>query len=194
MRQRTKSTTGFDYQVLRSNDSWCDHMARTNVTAALIAWMLPASVLDPACGDGSIVMLADRIKPIDRVAFADVSKPNCQALISRIVGYGRSIWSEDIHDTLRRDEHFDVVVLTEVLEHLEDPDEVLRMARSRGDRLIASSPEMRAGQQDDNPEHLWQFDGEGYLQMLMDAGWQAIHKTHMGFPWLQYDFQVWVCR
>lgn len=194
MRQRTGSALGFDYQVARSNSAWCDHIARTNVTAGLIAWLKPDSLLDPACGDGSIVRLAETIQPIPRLVLSDVSAPNIFSLQEMAGEIGIDIRCESLYEALAREEYFDVLVLTEILEHLEDPDAVLRMARAQASRLIASSPEMRPGQMDDNAEHLWMFDGDGYLSMLADAGWTAIHKTHMGFPWLTYDFQIWVCR
>ena len=83
-------------------------------------------------------------------------------------------------------------MLTEILEHLEDPESLLRLARLKGQRLLVSSPEMRPGQIDSNPEHLWQFDGEGYEAMLNETGWKSVHKSHLTFRSM-YDFQIWVC-
>jgi len=183
----------FDYQVKRDNKQWIDHAARTNVTASLIAWLQPQSILDPACGDGSIVLLADRISSIGRIVFSDISRPNCVYLS----GYGLphvEVRCQSIEDALSSEEHFDVVVLTEVLEHLRDPDSVLQWATKRATYLIASSPQMREGQVDENPEHVWMFDGDGYLKMIRAAGWEPFHRTHMAFPTLMYDFQIWVCK
>jgi hypothetical protein len=159
------------------------------VTAGLIAWLGPSSVFDPACGDGSIVLLANDLNRIDRILLRDISQPGCDAIPRKEnveVQVGDIMSSE-------WDEEFDLVVLTEVLEHIEDPDRILRLARRRSKFLVASSPEMRIGQFDRNVEHLWMFDGDGYVKMLMDAGWLPFHKTHMGFPNSDYDFQIWVC-
>jgi len=193
VRQRTASTDDFDYQVERHNDSWCDHIARTNVTAALLAWLQPRSVLDPACGDGSIVLLTDLTSHIDRIVLSDISKPNCVYLANYGVAH-IEVHCQSIEDALNTYEEFDAVVLTETLEHLPDPDAILRQARIVGARLIASSPEMRPGQHDTNPEHLWEFDGDGYYEMLTGAGWSVVQKTHLAFPGLVYDFGIWVCR
>lgn len=195
MRRRTNAAEGFDYQVERHNHEWDDHVARTNVTAGLITWLSPRSVIDPACGDGSIVLAAENIMPMRRVVLSDISHPNFDYLREATAGLSHiDVHHQDIHDALNTAETFDVIVLTETLEHLPDPDAILRQARKVAGSLVASSPEMRQGQHDTNPEHLWEFDGVGYNEMLRDAGWNVIQKTHLSFPRLQYDFQVWVCR
>lgn len=194
MRERTSASFGFDYQIARSNDSWPDHIARTNVTAGLIAWLKPASLLDPACGDGSIDLMADRMYPIRKMVLADISVPSISQLKDRSLPPTVTLKVSDIDEVMRTNERFDVIVLTETLEHLEDPDGVLRRAHEKAAYVVASSPEMRSGQADNNPEHLWMFDGDGYFQMLQGTGWHPFHKTHMAFPGLEYDFQVWVCR
>jgi 2-polyprenyl-3-methyl-5-hydroxy-6-metoxy-1,4-benzoquinol methylase len=198
MRQRTSAAPGFDYQIERHNETWCDHIARTNVTAGLISWLRPKSLIDPACGDGSIVLSADRTEPIERMVLSDISRPN-YGLLGSVIGEipftkGIDLHCQTIEEALRTDERFDLIVLTEVLEHLEDPDTILRQARTIASRLIASSPEMRPGQTDTNPEHLWMFDSDGYMKMLIAAGWTPIQKTGLAFLGLEYDFQIWVCR
>jgi 2-polyprenyl-3-methyl-5-hydroxy-6-metoxy-1,4-benzoquinol methylase len=193
MRTRLHNAGNVDYQVVRSNDAWPDHQARTLVTAALIAWLRPLSILDPACGDGSIVVAADRIHRIDIASFADLSEPNITYLATseRRAGWEFGVGSiETTLDAYRGGA--DVVVLTEIIEHLEDPDTILRLAREKSRYLVASSPEMRPGQIDRNPEHLWQFDADGYRGMLGGAGWQVNQRTTLYFP-SEYDFQIWVC-
>jgi len=182
----------FDYQVERSNEQWTDHQARTLVTGALIAWQQPESILDPACGDGSIVLASMRHHMPARVYLNDISIPSISKLKDR--GIDAVLTTKDIDDAIRETPEVSMIVLTETLEHLADPDATLRLAREKAAIIVASSPEMRPGQQDNNPEHLWQFDGDGYFEMLRDAGWNAIHKTHMGFPVLLYDFGIWVCH
>lgn len=182
-----------NYQVARDNHKWPDHEARTLVTGALIAWMRPESVLDPACGDGSIVLASMQHHNPQRVYLNDISIPSISRLKDRGLLPNIDLGTYDIEEAIVRFPNAQMLVLTEVLEHLEDPDRVLALARKHSSMLVASSPEMRRGQTDDNPEHLWQFDGVGYREMLEQAGWNVIHKTHLAFP-SQYDFGVWVCR
>lgn len=190
MRRQLTNRGPVDYQVCRSNDQWADHRARTLVTAGLIAWMQPDYLLDPACGDGSIPLAAHRLHPIQTGVLSDISKPSIERieLPSGWLKGARSI-EESIAFT---EAPWDVVVLTETLEHLPDPDGILRTVRPRAKALVASSPAMRQGQVDPNPEHLWMFDESGYQEMLSDAGWEDVHHTVMRFPTM-YDFQIWVC-
>jgi 2-polyprenyl-3-methyl-5-hydroxy-6-metoxy-1,4-benzoquinol methylase len=194
MRQRLEGREPIDYQVERSNEQWVDHQARALVTGALIAWQKPTSVLDPACGDGSIVLASMRHHNPDKVYLSDVSIPSISRLVDKGLPAHIIARADDIYDALARAPRVGMVVLTEILEHVEDPERILRLARETSGMLVASSPEMRHGQVDTNPEHLWMFDGFGYNEMLADSGWTATHKTHMSFPDLIYDFGIWVCR
>jgi hypothetical protein len=182
-----------DYQVERHNEAWADHQARTLVTGALIAWLKPDSVIDPACGDGSIVVAADRANSIKSVLFGDLSAPNITYLESSQRRHGWEFGVATIADTIGAyPGPADVVVLTEVLEHLPDPDVVLRLSRFAGRYLVVSSPVMRPGQVDTNPEHLWQFDRQGYQEMLEGAGWAVQQYTFLHFK-SEYDFGIWIC-
>lgn len=194
MRQRLEDRRSFDYQVARNNEQWQDHVARTLVTAALIAWQSPESILDPACGDGSVVLKSMRSHQPGRVLLTDISVPGISRLVDFSLPPQVTAKVGEITHVLTTEERFSLIVLTEILEHIPDPDMVLRLARLKAPLLIASSPEMRPGQVDYNPEHLWMFDGPGYNEMLHDAGWLPIQKTHLAFPGLPYDFQIWVCQ
>lgn len=190
MRRRLDRVGTFDYQVARSNELWADHRARTLVTASLIAWMSPQFLCDPACGDGSIVQTADTLRRIETAVLGDISTPSIAAL--DIPQRWRKVVAPIETTLIYASTDWDVVVLTETLEHLEDPDAILRLARGRSKALVASSPCMRPNQVDDNPEHLWMFDTAGYQEMLKDAGWDDVHHTLMRFNTM-YDFQIWVC-
>ena len=206
MKTRLPDRTPPDYTTIgRTNDEWPDHQARKLVTAALLAWMRPESLLDPACGDGSIVLESQELARCLTIALNDISPVNVTRVKSEIDSrfpdplYTWLISSQDAETSLLADydkalgvTEFDVIVLTEILEHLEDPEFLLRLAATRGRRLLVSSPEMRPGQIDSNPEHLWMYDGEGYEEMLNETGWKSVQKTHLTFRSM-YDFQIWVC-
>lgn len=193
MRTPLVRTTEIDYQVIRRNAAWADHKARALVTGALVAWLEPDFVLDPACGDGSVFTAANDLMPIDEAMLADISLPNYEAITRWLRPHWRA-WCAPIEETLaiQTDRKYDVTILTEILEHLPDPDDVLRRVRPLTKHLVASSPIMRPGQVDTNPEHRWMFDREGYEQMLAGAGYGLMQFTFLRFPTM-YDFGVWVC-
>ena len=86
----------------------------------------------------------------------------------------------------------DVIVLTEILEHLEDPDRLLSLAREHGKYLVASSPidEVYKG----NDEHVWGWTQQQYKEMLEGSGWTPIAYQELKFFPKAYDFQLWICK
>lgn len=198
MRLRLPPRPLVDYQVQRSNFSWADHVLRVQLTGALVSWFCPDTVLDPACGDGSIVMSANKARRIAGARLADISKPNCDYVESMEAAAWLpatySVACQSIEDTLLEDRYYDLIVLTEILEHVEDPTSILRLAREKAKVVVASSPLIPdSGRIDDNPEHLWQFDAAGYEQMLEEAGWSPIAFVPITLTPVQftYDFQLW---
>lgn len=186
LRQRLAHNS-LDYRsVERHNDVW-EHVTRANVTAGFIAAMRPESMLDPACGDGSIALAACRIHEPPFVALNDISVPNV-TFVRSVAPATWKITDVDVLEAINASDRVDLIVLTEILEHLESPDEVLRAARSKARRLVASSPEIRPGQGDPNEEHLWAFDSEGYRDMLSRAGWSTRSRLTLYLSY--YDFQV----
>lgn len=193
MRQYLGPRPVVDYQVHRDNGRWPDHVARSYVTGGLLAWLKPLSVLDPACGDASIVRIAHRNWPIDEIYLGDISKQNVDASMKYFTGGNAVAHVGDAVDMIASTTNVDAIVLTEFLEHVEDPDAVLALSRKHAKWLVASSPVMRPGQVDQNKEHLWMFDADGYEEMLMLSGWEATQRTFLHFK-SEYDFGIWVCR
>lgn len=200
MRTRTREQAQVDYQVARSNDSWWEHQVRTTVTAGLIAWLKPSSIIDPACGDASIVLASHRLHPIGYATLCDISEPSVYSVNDRVKAEGLSA-SCSVIDAVERlefaagqGEHWDVVVLTEFLEHVPDPDLILRLARQVGTYLVASSPLIVPPATDDNPEHLWAFDNEGYHDMFAATGWSPRVCQNLLLHGGGYNFQIWACQ
>lgn len=86
----------------------------------------------------------------------------------------------------------DVFVCSETLEHIEDPDTLLRKIRGKSDHLFLTTPN---GEEDNgNPEHYWGWDTSGLDHMLEEAGWSE--RNHILFTppsdnW--YEYQIWMC-
>jgi 2-polyprenyl-3-methyl-5-hydroxy-6-metoxy-1,4-benzoquinol methylase len=200
VRRRLTGRVPVDYQRIHDNFRHQAHVQRLFVTAGLLSSLVPVSVCDPACGDASVVKVANTMRPIDWALLGDISAPAIEGIADGLgemvtIAYNGDIAAciEAIADKAPRG-RVDVIVLTETLEHMEDPDAILLLARQHADRLIASSPLMRLPNIDGNPEHLWQWDDEGYRQMLVDAGWEPESFASLRvFPTF-YEFQLWGAR
>lgn len=95
-----------------------------------------------------------------------------------------------IEKTIHEIPHVDFFFLLETLEHLDDPEAVLRDIREKSDRLVLSTPD--CDYRDDNPEHYWAWDSEAVHGMLTDTGWGPQLYRHTT-PELGYRFQIWGC-
>jgi hypothetical protein len=167
------------YAQPHQHNQWPDHRLRVNVTAEIAQWMADEhrarSVADLSCGDATI---ARRLTGMERVVLGDFA-PGYP-----IVG--------PIERTVEQLEPVDLFVLSETLEHLDDPDAVLRQIRAKARCLVLSTPE---GEQDDgNPEHYWGWDSEAVEAMLTAAGWTPVVHNLLGLRETVYDYQVWGCR
>jgi hypothetical protein len=189
---------GWDYV-----NGWRDHRWDSNwierprlwASAVALALGAPKVVCDPACGDASVVTTADAICPIDKAYLCDLSPDTLDRLVPAQLRFNVERRVGDLRETLNQVPDVDAIVLTEILEHLDDPDSVLRLARAKARWLVASSPIVPNGM-DHTAQHLWAFDREGYREMLVAADWQPQVWQTVGcvdHPY-EHGFQVWGCK
>lgn len=197
MRVRLRQKVTAAYDGVRDNFVWTDHVLRLLVTAGAVAWLKPGTICDPACGDASILVRAWQLWPFQRAFLGDLSKAQIDLLARSPLPFPAEFYpgshAQETLDNL--EQPVDVVVLTEILEHVEDPDAVLRSAREAGKALVVSSPideTFSVG----NHEHLWAWDKAGYREMLEATGWSPVAYTEIGFPapGFPYQYQIWTCR
>jgi len=102
-----------------------------------------------------------------------------------------------IEQTIELVELVDVFVCSETLEHLDDPDSVLRQIRSRSRTLVCSMPLCRTPDDDQNGEHYWAFDRPGAEEMLREAGWEPTYFAEVpaapGTSGRTYQCGIWGC-
>jgi hypothetical protein len=97
-----------------------------------------------------------------------------------------------ISETIKKIPHVDLFVLSETIEHLEDPESILKKIRAKSDLLLLSTPigEDHSG----NPEHLWGWDQDGLLSILNKSGWtEVICRIDVVFL-NTYSYQIWSMR
>jgi hypothetical protein len=128
---------------------------------------------DLGCGDGGLLSLAQRP---GRVTWGyDFCPANAAGWAERgVEAYALDVFGADI----QRVRLGDVVAMTEVLEHLEDPHGVLRWTR-QAQALVCSSP-WNENDRHHSPEHAWAWDTAGYADMISGAGWVIIYHEQVG--------------
>lgn len=177
-------TGGHDRRVL----GWM-HDARITTTITVARFLLdgatPTRVADLSCG-ASHAEIARALDP-EWVLLSD--------LAPGVVDHHGPI-EDTIH--LLDGSMVDVFVCVETLEHLADPDVVLRKIRGRARLLVCSLPVWSRPEEERNGEHLWVFDREGGEQMLVDAGWDPVLYAEVPAgpatgPFGSYQCAIWGC-
>ena len=180
----------YDADTLRSvypeqydHTKWEDHIQRVQATLDCIhAWTVPSQrriVADLSCGDAAI---ARGVQDAACLILGDLVHNDAYALTGRI------------EDTVKLLGYVGLFILSETLEHVDEPISLLTQLRQHASYLIVSTPldEQDAG----NPEHYWGWDEDGIRDLLQMTGW--IVDNHTLFtpqpPPAYYTYQIWGAR
>lgn len=162
------------------------HAERTDMVADLVAEIVTstglASLTDLGCGDGALLQkIAQRVR-VKSWGY-DLGIQNIHvARTLRLVDARQA----DFHELIGL-EYGQLLVATEVVEHLVDPRRFIRMLP--GGHLILSSP-CDETDRDHYVHHAWAWDLDGYRAMVEDCGWTV--KEQRSCP---AGFQViWAVR
>lgn len=155
---------------------WRDHHVRVDTTIALAKGIDDVtSVADLSCGNGAIAkaVRAPRTVLGDYAPGYDITGP--------------------IEQTIHGIDPVDLYVCSESIEHLDDPDLVLKLIRGKARHLLLTTPVDNWG--DANIEHYWAWSQQDVEQMLTAAGWtvQVTNILDMRRAWSPYCFGMWVC-
>lgn len=155
------------------------HYLRVEHTITLGKWMVQdfnlRTAADLSCGNGAIL----NALPVQQRVFGDFA-PGYQL-------------TGPIEETIEQIHPVDLFICSETVEHLDDPDTVLKQIRNKANFLLLSTP---IGENDlGNPEHVWGWDQEAVETMMKEAGWN-ITKAHVDLftPGHGYSYQIWACR
>lgn len=143
-----------------------------------------ASIVDLGAGDGGTLSLLEvlRLPPNDVQMWGyDLMQVN--------VDYAKTVRNVDIRCLDFVDEPIDwaeLTIITECLEHLENPHGMVRRIGTYSKAIIASSPASETVESHDEC-HAWVWDTEGYASLIREGGFEIIehHVVSEG-----YDFQV----
>lgn len=130
---------------------------------------------DLGCGDGGLLSLLKDIPGAEMWGY-DFAPANAAGWRERgVVAQALDVFGADI----QRVRIGAVAVMTEVLEHLEDPHDVLHWVRGTARYLVCSSP-WNENQNSHCAEHAWAWDLEGYASMIEHAGWTIDRHEQVG--------------
>lgn len=166
------------YPRPHDHTQWIDHQMRIAFTA-LVAHGVDrdaTSGADLSCGDGTLL----RSMPLREKHFGDLA-----------AGYP---YHGPIEETIEQIPSVDLYICTETLEHLDDPDSVLRQIRGKAGRLVLSTPVGAWG--DTNPEHYWAWSREDVEAMLEAAGFKVQLYASLDLRMVgadAYCFGMWGC-
>ncbi len=164
------------YAKPHNHTQWPDHIQRVRSTIALAGWFEDAlSVADLSAGDAAIINALD----IHAKYIGDFAP--------------RYEFTGAIEETIEQIPSVDLFILSETIEHVDDPDLVLRKIRAKTKHLILTTPD---GEKDaSNPEHYWGWDSDDMKEMLIEAGFKPVIYSSLHFenPGLIYDYQMWGC-
>lgn len=145
---------------------WVDHVRRVEATISaglsLLDGRVPAVAADLSCGDGAIL---DAL-PAARKIYGDVVSSHQLDMVG------------PIQDTIGEIGPVDLLVNTETLEHLDDPDAVLRAIGEQASMLLLSTP-VDAWGDGSNAEHYWAWDAEAVEAMIVDAGFGIVNYRQL---------------
>jgi 2-polyprenyl-3-methyl-5-hydroxy-6-metoxy-1,4-benzoquinol methylase len=157
-----------------------------------LAALAPASVLDAGCGEGHVTSWIAEAFPQARVAGVDGREDALAALRARTprVEAARG----DVYDLPFGDRTFDVVVCTEVLEHLEEPGrglaELVRVAGRAVVLTVPHEPGFRLGNVargrylgrfGSTPGHVNTWGRRGFTRLV--AAKAHVERWRSLFPW-----------
>jgi 2-polyprenyl-3-methyl-5-hydroxy-6-metoxy-1,4-benzoquinol methylase len=156
---------GIDLHVFKRSRE----LPRVAAVLGMLKGIAPASILDVGCGRGVFLWpLVEEFPGIPVVAIdrrADhIDRVNAVASGLGLPLEGRVM---DACTLGLQDASVDVVILLEVLEHLENPALAVREALRIAKRFVLASVPSR---QDDNPEHVRTFDADAFRRLFMEQG------------------------
>jgi hypothetical protein len=180
------------------HDRWPDHVERVKASADLIERYrgMVHTAADLSCGDGVLLNMISR--HLDLAVFGDLNGPPVSALVSCHARESLSVLSGILPDTLAYlpDGGVDLFILSETIEHMDDPDSLLSLITGHARYLFLSTP-LDEPVGTGNAEHYWGWGQADIHQLLQDTGWSPLEvhlltpESTRNYPGA-YTFQLWM--
>lgn len=182
------------------HDRWADHVERIKASADLIEDYRGRfeTAADLSCGDGALLNLISH--HLRYAVFGDLNGAPASAMVSCRAGITESALSGILPDTLAQlpDGGVDLFLLSETIEHMDDPDSLLSLLTGHARMLFLSTPvDEPAGT--GNMEHYWGWGTQDIRALLQSTGWEPLDcrlltpVSTRHYP-DAYTFQLWMAE
>jgi hypothetical protein len=180
------------------HDRWPDHVERVKASADLIDRYasLFRTAADLSCGDGALLNMISR--HLSRAVFGDLNGPPASALVSCRAPVVETCPPGLLPGSLAvlEDRGVDLFLLSETIEHMDDPDALLKEITRHSRYLFLSTPVDEASWIG-NQEHYWSWGQTDVHDMLQASGWSPMELqlfTPLSTRHLDgaYTFQLWM--
>lgn len=178
------------------HDCWPDHVERVKASADMIERYAGQirTAADLSCGDGALLNMISR--RLTRAVLGDLNGVPVSAAVSCHAQVLETIGAAALPDSLERLEPVDLFILSETLEHMDDPDALLTQLTEVSRYLFLSTPVAESADSG-NLEHYWSWGVTDVYDMLHASGWQPIDqltlcpKSTRDMPGT-YRYQMWM--
>lgn len=179
------------------HDVWPDHVERVNASARFLRrWISQfPRVADLSCGDGALARsLEPEVREIylgDLNGVRGVRVPDSSGTVVHVLPPGA------LPDSLALlPRPVDLFILSETIEHMDDPDELLTLLQPWTRYLFLSTP-VSERSDSGNREHYWSWSTADMHEMLRGSGWVPLESEvlvpestrHLDGA---YHYQLWL--
>jgi 2-polyprenyl-3-methyl-5-hydroxy-6-metoxy-1,4-benzoquinol methylase len=157
------------------HDRWADHVERVKASADMIERYAGQirSAADLSCGDGALLNMISR--HLTRAVLGDLNGVPASAAVSCKARVLETIGAAALPDSLTHMEPVDLFILSETLEHINDPDDLLARLTDHARYLFLSTPVAESADSG-NLEHYWSWGVADVHEMLLAAGWTPLEQ------------------
>lgn len=161
---RSRLDMAYDF----ANDVW-SRVCNDNVECAI-------NVVDLGCGDGGQIQRMNYDARFVALGY-DFQPSNIAGWLER--GQSLNAMALNFVDKWYAVAGADLYMITECLEHLANPHQMVRQIHARNAYIIASSPFTETFQSHDEC-HAWAWDPDGYAQLITQAGFRILNHERTG--------------
>lgn len=177
------------------HDVWPDHVERVAASVKLISRYRREilTLADLSCGDGAIARGLFDGMHLDKAYLGDLNLSPVLYGIPQAAVLAPGPLPESL-DQLP--EQVDLFVLSETIEHMDDPDDLLRRLPLYARYLFLSTP-ISEIPTSGNLEHYWSWSTDDVAAMLRDTGWHPVELVRLvpeSTRTLEhaYHYQLWM--